>query len=306
VLVDEPDHDSTVAAHLEGKLGQRVAVCVRLGRRRTNRSVVLQVLGEDGRTCAFVKMAADPSAVETLHREAANLQRATTLLKGSRIVCPEVLWEGIWREYAELAMSALAPDGSGAAQSTAMPISHMLELARSTSPPDERVRHASYTARQLRCIDQLPTATGTAVLRQACDFLLRNHGEVSLKVGAWHGDWVPWNMARSGDAVLLWDWEHFSEDVPVGWDLVHYLAQQLRLDSGTGQAQENRWLAEAPRLLERELGLVARASFALMLSYLIEVNVRYLADRASDTDTLPLRDGWGLPFLSRLTHEPTQ
>lgn len=305
LLVTVPDHDTTVAAHLENKLGEHVAVCVRLGRRRTNRSVVLQVLGEDGCTKAFVKMAADSSAVETLHREAANLERASELLKDSRIRSPQLLWEGTWGDYSELAMSALVPRGGDVHRPDSMPISHMLELARSALAAGVRVVDASYTARQRRLLGELRHSNGVAVLQKAHDFLVQQYGEVSLDVGAWHGDWVPWNMAWSGPDVMLWDWEHFREDVPVGWDLAHYLAQELRIVSGTGPAEEDRWLVETPRLLESELGLDARRSFALMLSYLIEINTRYLTDRATETQTVTGRVGWALPFLSRLTGGPT-
>ena len=35
-------------------------------------------------------------------------------------------------------------------------------------------------------------------------------------------------MARHGDEVLLWDWEHYEEGVPVGFDALHFRGQQLR------------------------------------------------------------------------------
>lgn len=304
VLVEVRSPETTVAAHLTRMLGQQVAVCVRFGRRRWNRTLVLQVLGDSGRTCAFVKMTTDPSAVETLDREGATLRRAADLLRGSRVQCPELLWRGTWREYTMLAMSALVPTVASAGDPdspASIPVTHMLELALSVRAPGMEVIQANYTARQSRSIDQLSTSTDALVLRQAHTFLLEQYGEVSLEVGAWHGDWVPWNMAWSGENVLLWDWEHFAEDVPIGWDLVHYRAQQLRIGVGTGAAEEDRWLAETPSLLERELGLDARSSFALMLSYLIEVNIRYVADRAAETQIMPPRAGWGLPLLTRLT-----
>ncbi len=46
-----------------------------------------------------------------------------------------------------------------------------------------------------------------------------------LRFGSWHGDWVPWNMARCGEQLAVWDWEHSSDDAPVGFDRLHFAFQ---------------------------------------------------------------------------------
>jgi hypothetical protein len=48
-------------------------------------------------------------------------------------------------------------------------------------------------------------------------------GDEVLRFGAWHGDWVPWNVALSDGALQVWDWEHYaSGGVLVGCDVAHW------------------------------------------------------------------------------------
>jgi hypothetical protein len=106
-------------------------------------------------------------------------------------------------------------------------------------------------------------------------------------------------MARAGSRVLLWDWEHFGEDVPVGFDLVHYLAQELRVASGTGPAEEARWLTLAADGLERHVGLGSQARDLVVAAYLLDVNLRFLLDRQDTPQAGEQRRGWGLDLLRR-------
>ncbi len=50
-----------------------------------------------------------------------------------------------------------------------------------------------------------------------------DHGIV---VGAWHGDWGPWNMSWRDDLPQVWDWERYSTGAPVGVDVVHFAAHR--------------------------------------------------------------------------------
>ena len=51
-------------------------------------------------------------------------------------------------------------------------------------------------------------------------------GAVHLQLGRWHGDWAPWNMARAGGRVQVWDWERSVTGVPVGLDMIHFQVQR--------------------------------------------------------------------------------
>src|SRR5690606_19279441 len=66
----------------------------------------------------------------------------------------------------------------------------------------------------------------------------QRYGDVELTLGAWHGDWTPWNMAWDGTQVLLWDFERFATGVPVGFDRVHYALQVVLRDRGERAAAD--------------------------------------------------------------------
>jgi hypothetical protein len=101
--------------------------------------------------------------------------------------------------------------------------------------------------------------------------------------------------------VLLWDWEHFAEGVPIGLDGVHFRAQQLRMFKGTDRQVEDRLIREATEWLLNTFQLSMPQIRATILTYLLEVNVRYLRDRDDDPRGIPPREGWGLPLIARLT-----
>ena len=52
-------------------------------------------------------------------------------------------------------------------------------------------------------------------------------------------------MARSGQRVLLWDWERFETDVPIGLDRCHYLVNALTKRRGTSDHTIRAGLAAA-------------------------------------------------------------
>ena len=62
-------------------------------------------------------------------------------------------------------------------------------------------------------------------------------GELSVEFGDWHGDWVPWNMARHRGRLLVWDWENRAPDVPVGFDLAHQAFQTALSTHGRPAAE---------------------------------------------------------------------
>jgi hypothetical protein len=70
-------------------------------------------------------------------------------------------------------------------------------------------------------------ATGPqpATVDAAIDALVARDGGAGVEFGDWHGDWVPWNMARRRGSLLVWDWENHAPDVPVGFDLAHQAFQ---------------------------------------------------------------------------------
>ena len=114
-----------------------------------------------------------------------------------------------------------------------------------------------------------------------------------VRHGSWHGDWTPWNMSRTGTRVLLWDWEHFAHGVPLGFDALHYRAQELRNGGRTDHAAERLWLSEAPGLLAQDAELRSNVVHVVVTAYLLEVNLRYVLDRQGTALERTPRTGGG-------------
>jgi hypothetical protein len=95
-----------------------------------------------------------------------------------------------------------------------------------------------------------------------------------LPVGAWHGDWTPWNMARvpGEDRVRLWDWERFETGVPRGIDRFHYLVNAVTRRDGTTPATIRSGLA----LAGADAARAGSAEHTLAGLYLLAVAARYL------------------------------
>jgi hypothetical protein len=299
--VSSPGTVDTIETELTRILHKSSDVVVRLGRRRWNRSVVLRPLDAAGRTLAYVKSAASQSGVDALRREREHLRRVATL--GPRLVeWPEVLHHGSWRDLDLLALSPLIGDGSTKNRSRA-PSAAMRALALSAERGRQPVAETDLSNKLAGDIQRLSHSEQRSRLRSAVDLTMSRLGQVKVPIGCWHGDWVPWNMTSHGDRVLLWDWEHFAEGVPIGLDGVHYRAQQLRMFKGTDRRVEDRWVREATEWLLNTFQLSTPQIRATILAYLLEVNVRYLRDREEDPRGIPPREGWGLPLIDRLTAE---
>lgn len=121
-----------------------------------------------------------------------------------------------------------------------------------------------------------------------------------LETALWHGDFTPWNMARLGPDLLVWDWEHSAKSVPLGFDHLHFMAQSMRMKSGTGADVEQRWLDKARDALWQTWDVPAAAVEATILYYLLEVNLRYIGDRENDPLGIPPRQGWGRELVRQL------
>jgi hypothetical protein len=299
--VATPDGGETVEDELTRILGMASDLVVRLGRRRWNRSVVLRPLDPTGDTLAFVKSAFGAAGVMSLRRERENLRRVATLAP-PLVEWPEVMHHGSWRDLELLALSPLFGDDSSRRRAHA-PSDAMRALALAAEEGPMPLADTGLSQRLVDGARQLSESAQRGQLAVGLDVTLARLGQVKVPVGCWHGDWAPWNMTSHGGRVLLWDWEHFSDGVPLGFDGIHYRAQQLRMFKGTDPRVEDRWVREATEWLLNTFQLAMPQIRAVVLSYLLEVNLRYLREREHDPRGTPPRQGWGLPLIGRLTAE---
>lgn len=293
--VVDRDASAVVGAVRAAVPGARSMV-VRLGQRRHGRAVVLQALAHDGRSLAFAKCAGG-DRVDRLHREHALLiEVGEAPAPGVR--APRVLGFCDAEGTAVLVLEALVPVCPGVG--TGAPVAAMRALAGRAGNVSAPLAGAPVVARLRNGIEALADVGARAWLRVELDRLLSGLGDVVVPTGTWHGDWVGWNMARDGDTVLLWDWEHAEAGVPLGFDHVHHLAQNMRMNVGTSREVENRWLAAARLALCQDWGVDGAEAEATLRTYLIVVNLRYVEDRQGDPGGTGRRKGWSHELLARL------
>ncbi|MCH1867537.1 hypothetical protein [Nocardioides sp. CFH 31398] len=290
------DTGSLVAA-VRDHLGGPADVAVRLGSWQHARTVVLRALAPDSSTLAFGKLGIDPAGRAAVRAETDALERVGGL--GLRLVVHStVLHRGTWRGHELLLVSPLlADDGGTGGGDAGRPVDAMRELAAAPGSRTAPLADSGWWARTTRRLADVDDPTLRAELGSHLQAVGRAAGTAPLGLGPCHGDWTAWNMVRDGERVLLWDWEHYGEDVPVGFDAVHFLAQELRVHEGTGDAEERAWLDRAGAALRQDLGLPVAEQDVVLAAYLLDVNLRFVLDRQRTPLAAVARRGWGLPLL---------
>lgn len=268
-LVVTGDTRSSFAAHLAELLGQPVSFSVSVGSDRVNRKPVLEVFDAVGRTLAFVKLGDTPSARSDVTAEGVHLRRVQGVT-WSRLRVPRVLHETIWRDVVVLVVSALPtaparPWGRGGP-----PTAAMNELAAAFAGARVPLAEVPWLARQQRLAARLPDADARRRLGGCLDALTARSGDRPVAVGAWHGDWTPWNMSWHDGRVHLWDWERFETGVPAGLDRYHYAVNDHTARRGTSVETVLAGLEAVAPDREDPDGTVAPA-------YLAAVTGRYLS-----------------------------
>ncbi|KQY55565.1 MULTISPECIES: hypothetical protein [unclassified Nocardioides] len=295
----EPGEAESLITVLEGVVGRETGIAIRIGNWTHARSFVVRVLDRRGTTVAFGKVGIDAHGRAAVHAESAALERVSRFGL-QEVVLPGLLHQGSWHGLEMLLVSPLvAPARSSSG--VGMPLTAMAELAHADSPRVDRLADSRWMDSVRQRVGEVDDAGRRSRLGASLHTLEARAGDVSLPLGCWHGDWTAWNMAWDGGRVLLWDWEHFAEDVPVGFDQIHYLAQQLRVESGVGRAEEQAWQAQAAALLSGEIGLGRAQADAVAVAYLLEVNLRFVLDRQATPASATERSGWGLDLLARAT-----
>ena len=296
VVSGVPGPDAAEAL-LEDALGPVDDLVVRLGRRRFNRALVLLPFGDGGRLLGVVKVARGESPRRVLREEHDTLVTANQRhVPGLRVPTPM-----LHTEAGDLGYFAMSPlTSTERSQPRPVPVRQMRALAELGRGPSRPLWATPAGERLRQGVASLEDPEQHAWTEAALETLLAQLGEVEVPQGAWHGDFVPWNMAREGEDVLLWDWEHFDLEALCAWDHLHYLAQDLRTRVGTTPAAEDAWLAEAEQVLADDWRLDAQQRQAVLRAYLLEINLRYLHDRQEDPRGTPGRAGWARELVERL------
>ncbi len=227
---DGPEAD--VVAYLRKVLDRDLVVSLRVGPPRANRKPVLELLSPSGEMLGFAKVGITGLTRELVRVEAAALD-VLAAAGLTRLQVPRLLHHGQWREHEVLVQTPLSGSGRSVSRGHA-------DLGHGRGGHDAGSHHAGGRPERLlaaRCAHGWRRAgrgTAAALLR-VMDDLQATADVTSLAFGSWHGDWTPWNMASSGDQVLVWDWERFESGVPVGYDALHHQLQAAVERDGAGE-----------------------------------------------------------------------
>ncbi|HEX8627726.1 MAG TPA: hypothetical protein VF755_06100 [Catenuloplanes sp.] len=290
--------DQTIDGYLRTHFDTDLAVSVHIGPARANRKPVLQLITPDGDTFGFAKLGIGPLTHQLVRAET-NALTTLSRLDLRRLTVPRVLLAGQWRGLQVLVQSALPVWQPRAPLADGRLSAAMVELAGCCGYAQYGLTTSPYWATLRDRLAGVADRPEGATLDQAARALAARAGDTTVRFGAWHGDWAPWNMASVADSLLVWDWERFARDVPVGFDAVHYeLQRRIQATPDATDAVEETVRRAGELLAPFEVAPAARELTALL--YLVDLATRYLTDRQAEAGArLGVLGTWLLPVLIR-------
>jgi hypothetical protein len=267
--------------HLREVFGRPdLEMAVILGVPRLNRKPVLQVLASDGTVVGYVKAAWNDLTAGLVRNEARVL--ADLAAAGpATFTPPAFVAAGPWGDLELICASALPnAERPDAAQVFDPPMAVIAEIAGLWGRSTASLGDSPYWA---GVRERLAARNDSELLQGAVDWIEKHFGAVDMAFGAWHGDFTPWNMARTDANTYIWDWER-AAPAPAGLDLLHFLFQtQCRFGGGTPERSVEICSERTPSLLP-SLEVPLASERALWLVYRLELLFRY--DEAREAGVL--------------------
>lgn len=213
------DPTTSIIAMATAESDLSVAACaITLGPRRYNRKPVIQLIGHNAETVAFLKVGADEATSAMVATEA----RALSSFGPSAAVLevPRVLWSGSWQGRSAVCVS---PVGIGSTELVPATTARLIQVAKAVIESnggqiDGKVRESGPVER-LRQLAASQEASAELELVRRVEQIF---GETTVTSAVWHGDFSPWNMISDAGRTGLIDWEFSQERMPVGADLLHH------------------------------------------------------------------------------------
>lgn len=262
---------------LSDHLGARVFGAVIVGAKDPNRKPTVQVVNRAGDTVGWAKVGWSAATRGMVLRERAMLDRIGPKLDGEvGLRVPGVVAGGAVGDL-EVLVTRPMPRRSKRWRVDPTPsvglIRAVAEVSSATGlqerPAGDLPVWDELATRVAAVADLAPTASA-AVQAALKDAVASTPPATPVTTGGWHGDLAPWNLARNGGDVWLWDWEHAGDGRPLGLDLLHYrLVVDLNVHRTDPETALRSLLVEAPDLL-RPLGVREHAAHAVTIAYLAE------------------------------------
>jgi hypothetical protein len=265
--------------HLSAALGQPVSFGFGIGTARANRKPVLALFGKDGRRLGFAKIGVDPFTDDQVTREHHSLTEVQRARIGG-VRTPTLLDFGTWDDHPVLVISALQPSAWETARRGARtpPATQMEALGTAFGVQEATLAQSPWWSGLVALAEGLPPGRARSDLLEDMETVVTRWADQEVRLGAWHGDWTPWNMGWSHGELLLWDFERFELGAPLGLDACHFA---LSIPSRTTDPAEIiRRLGQADPGEDRALAALVKAT------YLVAITCRYQAAAHSENGRL--------------------
>ena len=205
-----------LAADAVGRPQARAAIGVREG---ANAKATLQLF--DPEPVGFAKLAWEAQSADFVRCE----HQALVEIGGAAgtVRVPRVLGSGTWGDHPYLVTEPLPADVHRPAAHEGPRAAELLALApRVRTDLPRATAHLQAVAARLLAAQDAAAGALLGEARALLEQVLADDRPVPV-VAWWHGDLVPWNVARAGDGTLwVWDWETVGRDVVIGLDAVHW------------------------------------------------------------------------------------
>jgi len=245
------------------------------------RKPVLQVFSAAGTPLGFVKVGWNDWTRDCVRREAAALRACEGRSLGFDV--PKLLGLSEWHGLDLLATAPLPDLVRGTRLAAPLPDASVLrEISQLSAGRTEPLAVGPWWRGMRSRIQQNVTdhSSREVLERMACQ-LEAGYGDVPLEYGFCHGDFVPWNLARLGERLYIWDWENSEPDAPLGFDAVQYHFQVAFVGRGLPLGEAAEFAARSARPVLRELNVPAAHCGLLAVLHLAELFLRHEEARST-------------------------
>ena len=265
--------NGSVLTALGESMGTELRCSLTLGSARANRKPVLQLFDERGTSVAFAKVGLTEHARADVRTEHDNLLTLAEHRLSDVVEVPRALGFHEWHGHPVLSMTPLPTPAHERRLTRPTELFEVMErFARRFDGGTVTLPEVPLWGSLSGRLDEISDDDTRDQLRTAMTRLADQAASTPVPVGAWHGDWAPWNMSRSRGRIRLWDWERFATGVPVGFDRCHFGLNAAFADHGVNAASARLGVA----LGGFTDGAPGTADHAVVGLYLVGILHRYL------------------------------
>lgn len=211
----------SILDHLGDVLGEPVTVVIALGTQRANRKPVLRVMDRRGRTLAFAKVGINEPTKALVQGEASALERLSDV-DWATFAAPRVIDFSDFGGCDVLTMTTLPSSGAKGLADASARRALLRELAGGFGVQRDPIQGGEYLTRLTQQLNRTTEHELVTRLAESVSLIQSVAGGEEFQLGAWHGDFTPWNLVTSQGKSRVWDWERFDPRVPQGMDELHF------------------------------------------------------------------------------------